>query len=108
MIERRPARRQTAPGFYRGLGLLNILEERKFTVKAAPAAGLEKFGEVFQPLLGEIAPARDNVAAIRHVQSMCHKQARKEKNGRRRNGDEDESVERAGDILWKTSALSSK
>jgi hypothetical protein len=36
-------------------------------VIAAPAAGLEQFGEMFQPLFGKIAPARDNVAAARHV-----------------------------------------
>jgi hypothetical protein len=36
-------------------------------VIAAPAAGLEQLGEMFQPSLGKIAPARDNVAATRHV-----------------------------------------
>ena len=52
---------------------------------AAPAPGFEQFGEVFQPLLGKSAPARDNVATVSHVHSMCHEPARKEKNGRRRN-----------------------
>jgi hypothetical protein len=37
---------------------------------------------------------------------MCHEPARKEKNGRRRN--RDESIGRDGDILWKTSSLSSR
>ena len=77
-----------------------------FAVKAAPAAGLEQLGEVFQPLLGEIAPARDNVAATCHVSSMCHEPARKRENGRRRNGTNHLHV--TSDILWKTSALSSK
>jgi hypothetical protein len=36
---------------------------------------------------------------------MCHKPAREEKNGRRRNGNE--SLGRDMDILWKTFALSS-
>ena len=58
------------PGYFR---------ERRLAVKAAPAAGLEQFGEVFQPLLGKGAPARDDVAAACHVDSMCHEPARKEK-----------------------------
>src|ERR1035437_431706 len=99
------ARRQIAPDFHRGFGLLDILQEREFAVIAAPAAGLEKFGEVLQPLLGKIAPARDDVAAPCHVQLMCHEPARKEKNGRRRNGHE--SIRRDRDILWKTFKLSS-
>ena len=41
-------------------------------------------------LLGKSAPAPDNVATARHVQSMCHKPAREEKNGRGRN--ENESI----------------
>jgi hypothetical protein len=36
---------------------------------------------------------------------MSHESARKEKNGRRRNGDE--SIRRDRDILWKTFVLSS-
>jgi hypothetical protein len=47
------------------------LEELDLAVKAAPAPGLEQFGEVFQPTLGKIAPARDDFAAKRHV-SVCH------------------------------------
>jgi hypothetical protein len=43
---------------------------------------------VIEPLLGKSAPAPDNVATARHVQSMCHKPAREEKNGRGRNGNE--------------------
>ena len=58
---------QIAPDFDRGLGFLDILEKGEFAVKAAPAAGLEQFGEVFQPLLGKSAPARDDVAAACHV-----------------------------------------
>ena len=82
------AQQQIAPEFDRGLGFLDIFEKSEFAVIAAPAAGLEQFGEVIQPLLGKSAPARDNVAAARHVQSMCHEPARKEKNGRGRNGNE--------------------
>src|SRR5665811_559345 len=100
------ARRQIAPDFHRGFGLLDILQERELAVIAAPAAGLEKFGEVLQPLLGKIAPARDDVAAPCHVQLMCHEPARKEKNGRGRN--RNESIRRDRDILWKTFTLSSK
>ena len=73
---------------------------------AAPAAGLEQLGKVIKPPLGKIAPTRDNVAATRHVCSMSHEPARKEKNGRRRNGDE--SIGRDRDILWKTLAASSE
>ena len=79
---------QIAPEFDRGLGLLDILEKGAFAVITAPAAGLEQLREVIQPLLGKSAPARDNVAAACHVQSMCHKPAREEKNGRGRNGNE--------------------
>ena len=56
-----------------------------FAVIAAPAAGLEQLGQILQPLLGKSAPARDNIAATCHVESMCHEPARKEKNGRGRN-----------------------
>src|SRR4030088_169088 len=73
------AQRQIAPDFHRGLGLLDILEKGEFAVIAAPAAGIEQFGEVLQPLLGERAPACNNVAATCHVCSMCHESARKEK-----------------------------
>jgi hypothetical protein len=69
-------------------------------VKAAPAAGLEQFGEVLEPLLGKSAPARDGVATACHVHLMCHESARKEKNGRGRN--ERESIKRDAYILWKT------
>jgi len=71
--------------FDRRLGLSDILEKGKLAVKAPPAAGLEQFGEVLQPLLGKSRPARDDVTAARHVESVCHEPARKEKNGRRRN-----------------------
>ncbi len=73
---------------------------------AAPAAGFEQLGEVFQALLGESAPARNDVAAVGHVESVCHEPARKEENGRGRNSGE--SIRRDGDILWKTFLLSSK
>ena len=59
--------RQITPDFDRGLGLLNILEKFEFAVKAAPASGLEQLREVFQPLLGNRAPTRDDIAAPRHV-----------------------------------------
>ena len=96
---------QIAPGLDRGLGFLNVFEEGEFAVIAAPAPGLEQFGEIFQPLLGKVAPARDNIAATRHICMKCHKSARKEKNGRGRN--RHESIRCDMDILWKTSALSS-
>jgi hypothetical protein len=68
-------------------------------MKAAPAAGLEQFGQIFQPLLGKSAPARNRVATACHVDLMCHEPARK-KNGRGRN--ERESIKRDTYILWKT------
>src|SRR5258705_7938826 len=109
VVERGLARFQTAPEFDRGFGLLDIFEKCAFAVKAPPAAGLEQFGEVVQPLLRKIAPAGNNVAAARQVRVcvyvMCHKPARNEENGRRRN--RDESIGRDRDILWKTSSLSS-
>jgi hypothetical protein len=102
-------RQQIAPEFDRGLGFLDIFEKCAFAVKAPPAAGLEQFGEVFQPLLRKTAPAGNNIAATRQVHVgvyvMCHKPARKEENGRRRNRDESTGDDR--DILWKTSSLSS-
>src|ERR1700731_2978153 len=81
-------RYQIAPELDRGLGFLDILEKGEFAVITAPAAGFEKLREMIQPLLGKSAPAPDNVATARHVQSMCHKPAREEKNGRGRNGNE--------------------
>src|SRR3984885_6371568 len=72
------AGRQIAPDFDRGLGLLDVLEKGQFAMKAAPAAGLEQFGEVIQPLLSKSAPPRDHVAAACHVYSMCHEPARRE------------------------------
>ena len=62
---------QVAPGFDGGLGFLDVLQELDFAVKAAPASGLEQFGEVVQPTLGKSAPARDDLAAKCHV-SVCH------------------------------------
>jgi hypothetical protein len=40
---------------------------------------------VFQPLLGKVAPARNDVAAACHVCRMCHKSARKRETDARRN-----------------------
>jgi hypothetical protein len=71
IVEGSFAAQQVAPGFNGGLGFLDVLEELDLAVKAAPAPGLEQFGEVFQPTLGKIAPARDDFAAKRHV-SVCH------------------------------------
>src|ERR1017187_4988723 len=99
------ARRQFAPDFHRGFGLLDILQKGEFAVKAAPAAGFEQLSEVLQPLLGKSAPARDDVAAACHVESMCHEPARKEK--KRTRTQRNESIRRDRDILWKTFALSS-
>jgi hypothetical protein len=69
---------QTAPGIHCGLGFLDILEKGEFAMKAAPAAGLEQLGEIFQPLLCKRAPTRSDIAATCHVRSMCHEPARKE------------------------------
>jgi hypothetical protein len=113
-------RQQIAPGLDCGLGFLDVFEKRVLRVKAAPASGFEQLGEVFQSLLSQLAPARDDIAAMSDVLSMCHiKPARKEKNGRGRNGTNyrDESFQRIGTheslgrddlILWKTFPLSSK
>ena len=79
MVPRVLTYQQVAPEFDRGLGLLDILEKGEFGVITAPAAGLEQFGEVIEPLLGKSAPAPDNVATARHVQSMCHEPARRRK-----------------------------
>ena len=77
--------RQIAPDLDRDLGFLDVFEKCAFAVIAAPAAGFEQLSEVFQPLLGKGAPARNDVAAACHVCSICHEPARKEKNGRGRN-----------------------
>ena len=77
VFQRGFAVQQVAPGFDRGLGLLDVFEKFEFGVIAAPAPALEQFGEVFQPLLGKVAPARNDVAAARHVCRKCHKLARK-------------------------------
>jgi hypothetical protein len=106
IIERGLSHQKIAPDFDRDFGFPDILEKGLFAVKAAPTAGFEQFGEIFQPLLSKSAPARDNVAAMYHVESMCHESARKEKNGRRRN--RNESIGRDRDILWKTLILSSE
>jgi|SRR5579872_7486121 len=90
-VDRDPARHQITPSFNRGLGLLNILKKCVFAVKAAPATGLEKFGEVFEPLFGEFAPARDNGATSGDVQLRCHAPARREM-GRGRNRNESTHV----------------
>ena len=99
------AHRQSAPDFHRGLGFLDIFEKSEFAVKAAPAAGLEQFGEIFQSLLGKRAPARDDISAARHVQSMCHEPS--PQGERRRGRNPDESNQYDSDILWKTFVLSS-
>ena len=105
IVGRGLARQQIAPGFDRGPGFPDVFQKGRFAVKAAPTAGLEQLGEIFQPPLGKRAPARDDVAAMCHAGSMYHETARKEKNGRRRN--RNESIRRDGDILWKTLILSS-
>src|SRR4051794_3583238 len=73
---------QGAPHRYRRLRFLNVLEKSDFAVVAPPAAGLEQFSEVLKPSLRESAPARNQVAAPRHVYALCHKSARKKENGR--------------------------
>ena len=67
VVERSLARQQIAPGFDRGFGFLDVFEKGGFAVIATPAAGFEQFGEMFQPLFGKLAPARDDVAATCHV-----------------------------------------
>ena|SRR2546428_2549227 len=76
VFQRGLAVQQVTPGFDGGLGLLDVFEKFEFGVIAAPAPALEQFGEVFQPLLGKVAPARNDVAAARHVCRKCHKSAR--------------------------------
>ena len=85
IVERSLARQQIAPGFDGSFGFLDVFEKDGFTVVATPASGSEQFGEMFQPLFGKLAPARDDVAATCQVGSICHQNARMEKNGRRRN-----------------------
>ena len=66
------AGQQTAPGFDGSFGFLDVFEKVGFAVIAAPASGFEQFGEMFQPLFGKSAPARDDVAATCDVGSICH------------------------------------
>src|SRR5258708_30323708 len=77
IIPRGLAPQQIAPDFDGGFGFLYVLEKGELGVVAAPAAGLEQFGEVLEPPLGKRAPARDDVAAPRHVWTVCHEPARK-------------------------------
>ena len=60
------------------LGLPNIFEKRRLAVEAPPPSGVEQFGEIFEPLFREIAPARDDFAAFGYVRLRCHKSARME------------------------------
>src|SRR5580700_1956377 len=77
------ARQDIAPGFERSLGLLDVFEKCLLAVKATPAPAVEQFCEIFEPLFGEIAPARDNFAASSNVELRCHKPARiEERRGR--------------------------
>ena len=58
----------------------------------------EQFGKVFQSLLGKRAPACHDLAASRHVRTMCHEPARM------RGTDADatsESTRRDRNMLWK-------
>ena len=50
---------------------------------AAPAPGLEQFGEMIEPLLGQRAPAVEDLLSPRQILSLCHEKVRKEKNGRK-------------------------
>src|SRR6185312_3929787 len=72
-------RRQAAPGFDGEFRFLDILQKGGLGVVAPPAAALEHFGKIVQPLLGQRAPARDDLAAGRLVSAMCHEPARKKK-----------------------------
>src|SRR4051794_17901085 len=91
---------QRAPHRHRGLGFLNVLQEREFAVIPPPTAGLEQFSEVLKPSLGESAPARNQMAAPRHVYALCHKSARKKENGR--DATNRRIIGRDPNILWKT------
>src|SRR4030095_7724165 len=77
VVERGFAVQEVTPRCDGGLGFLDVFEEFAFGVEAAPAPGLEQFSEIFQPSLGEGAPARNDVAAACHVCRTCHKLARK-------------------------------
>ena len=83
IVQRGLAGREPAPGLDRVFGFLDIFQKREFAVIAAPAPGLEQFGEVIEPLLGQRAPAVENLLAPRHVHSLCHEKVRKEENGRK-------------------------
>src|SRR4051812_42587564 len=73
-------------------------------MKPPPSAGFEQFGEVLQPLLGESAPTRNDIAPTGDVELIGHEPDRKERSGRGRNGDE--SLRHGRYILWKTLAKS--
>ena len=73
------ARGKIAPGFHRSLGLLDVLEKSAFAVKTSPAAALEQFAEILEPLFGKGTPARDNVVTTIPVQLLCHEPARRGK-----------------------------
>src|SRR5262249_2774927 len=79
------AGQDAAPGLHRILGFADVLEEGDLVVIAAPAAGLEQFGEIVQPLLGKSTPARNDVAPPCDVGSIWHQKARKRKPDARRN-----------------------
>ena len=64
------------------LGFANIRQKRLLAVEATPTSAVEQFGEIFEALFREIAPARDNLAALGDVQLRCHKSARKEETTR--------------------------
>src|SRR3954469_10681079 len=59
---------------------------------------------MLEPLLGQHAPAVDDLPAALDVRSLCHEKVRKEENGRQRNGTN--QLLAVSDILWKTFMLS--
>src|SRR4051812_24239619 len=65
---------------------LDVFQKRDFAVITAPASALEQLGQMLQPLLGQRAPALNDLPAALDVGSLCHEKVRKEENGRGRNG----------------------
>src|ERR1700761_2213606 len=77
IVARRLAGQQIAPGFDRGLGFPDVFEKGSFAVVELPATGFIHLGEMLQPSLREITPARNQFAAPGGLLSMCHNSARK-------------------------------
>src|SRR4029077_3624088 len=61
------AGQQLAPGFDRLLGFANVREKRLLAVEAAPTSGIKQFGEIFEALVSNVAPAADDSADFGEV-----------------------------------------